>query len=133
MGDVIVGNSLRQSSQKAAHAAIDSIRLLMEERGRNKSSRQDGALKRPAIGSPQVLERSTSDPLYVLVPGCESSGTDDSVTCLEVGEEVAPTAANDTARLEEMDRAQSTCARLNKMCKRFNRSMAMGLAAIGHP
>ena len=48
---------------------------------------------------PQLLEPSMSDPPYVLVSEPESSGTDDSVTYLEDGEEVAATTTNDTACL----------------------------------
>ena len=75
--DAPVGSSLRRSSQKAAHEATNSIRSLVDEVCRNKSSRQYGAHKRPAVDSPQVLEPSTSDPPYVPVPEPKSSGTDD--------------------------------------------------------
>ena len=103
----------------------------MDEGGRNKSSRQHGAHKRPAVDSPKLLEPSTLDPPYVPVPEPESSGTDDSVTCLEGGEEVAPTTADDTACLQETDRAPPTRVKVNKMCKKFSRSMAMGLGCDG--
>ena len=56
----------------------------------------------------------------------ESSRTDGSVTCLEGGEEVALTTADDIACLQEMDRAPPTRVKVNKLCKKFNRSMAMG-------
>ena len=72
-----------------------------------------------------------SDPGYVPVPERKSARTDDFITCLEAREEVAPTTANDTAYLGEMDRAPSTRSLLNKMCKRFNQSMAMGSVAMG--
>ena len=87
MCDGPMGTLLRRPSRKAAREATDTSRYLAEEWVRNKSSRQDGASKRPAVGSPQVVEPSTSDPLYVPVLERESSGTDDSVTCLEPGEE----------------------------------------------
>ena len=87
---------------------------------------------RPSIPS-QLLEPSTSDPLYVPVPEPESSGTDDSVTWLEGGEEVATTTADDTACLQETDRAPPNRVKVNKMCKKFSRSMAMGSGATGAP
>ena len=71
--DAPVGNSLRRSSQKASHEATNSIRSLVDEGGRNKSTQQHGAYKRPAIDCPQLLEPSTSDPPNVPVPEPESS------------------------------------------------------------
>ena len=50
---------------------------------------------------------------------------------LEGGEEVAPTTIDDTACLQETDRAPPTSAKVNKMCKKLNRSMAMGSGAMG--
>ena len=79
------------------------------------------------------MEPSTLDPLYVLVPEPKSSRTDDSVTCLEGGEEVAPTTADDITCLQEMDRAPPTHAKVNKMCKKFSRSIAMGSGEKGAP
>ena len=131
--DALVGTSPRRSSRKVDREATDTIRLLVDERGRNKRSRQHGAHKKPAISSPQLVEPSTSDPLYVPIPEPESSGTDESVTCLEGGEEVAPTTAHDTACGQEADRAPPTCAKLNKMCKKFSRSMATGSGVTGAP
>ena len=52
---------------------------------------------------------------------------------MEGGEEVAPTTTNDTACLQEIDRAPPTHVKVNKMCKKFNRSMAMGSGATGVP
>ena len=72
-----------------------------------------------------------SDPPYVLVLEPESLRTDDSVTCLEGGEEIAPTNANDIACLQETDRAPPTRAKVNKMCKKFSRSMAIALVKNG--
>ena len=105
----------------------------MDEGGQNKSSRQHRAHKRLAVDSPQLGEPSTSDPPYVRVLEPESSGTDDSITCLEGGEEVAPTTAENTACLQETDRAPPTHVKVNKMCKKFNRWMAMLSGAIGAP
>ena len=50
-----------------AHEATDSIRSLVDEGDRNKSTRQYGAHKRPAVDSPQQLEPSTLDSPYGLV------------------------------------------------------------------
>ena len=50
--DTPVGSLLRRFSQKASHEATNSIRSQVDEGGRNKSSRQHGAHKRPAIDSP---------------------------------------------------------------------------------
>ena len=44
---------------------------------------------------------------------------------------MAPTTADDTACLQETYRGPPTHAKVNKMCKRFSRSMAMGLGATG--
>ena len=118
--DTPVGSSLRRSSRKATHDTTNSIRSLVDEGGQNKSSRQYGAHKRPAVDSPQLLDPSTLDPPYVAVPEPKSSRTDDSVTCLEGGEEVAPTTADETACLQEMDMAPPTRAKVNKMCKKFS-------------
>ena len=71
--DAPMGSSLRQSSRKVSHEATNSIRLQVDEGGRNKSSRQHGAHKVPAVNSPQLLEPSTSDPPYVLVLEPKSS------------------------------------------------------------
>ena len=117
----------------AARKATYSIKSLMEERGRNKNSRQDGPHKRPAVCSPQLLDLSTSDLPYVMVPKPESFGTDDFVMCLEGGEEVASTTANDTAGLQKTDRALPTYAKVNKMCKKFDQSMVMGSVATEAP
>ena len=59
--DAPVDSSLRRSSQKAACEATSDIRSLVEEGVQNKSSQQHGAHKN-AVGSPQLLEPSTSDP-----------------------------------------------------------------------
>ena len=53
MCDGPMGTSLRRSSRKAAREVTDTIRYLAEEWVHNKSSRQDGANKRPAVGSPK--------------------------------------------------------------------------------
>ena len=131
--DAPVGSLLRQSSQKTAHEVIDTIRSLAEEGVWNKSSRQYGAHKRRTVGFPQLLEPNTLDPPYVPVPEPKSSRTDDSVTCLEGGEEVAPTTSDDIAYLQETDKAPPTLAKVNKMCKKFNLSIAMGSGARDVP
>ena len=131
--DAPVGSSLRRSAQKVFHKATNSIRSQVDEGGRSKSSQQHGAHKRPVVDSPQLLEPSTSDFSFVPVPKPESSGTDDSVTCLEGGEEVAPTTADDTVCLQKTDRAPPTRGKVNMMCKTFSRSMAMGSGATGTP
>ena len=123
--DAPMGSSLTRSSRKATHEANNSIRCLVDEGFRNKSSRQHGVHKRQAVDSPQFLEPSTSDPTYVPGSEPESSGTDYFVTCLEGGEEVVPTTADDTTCLQETDRAPPTRAKVKKMCKKLSRSMAM--------
>ena len=95
---------------------IDTIRSLVEEGGGNKSSQQHRAHKRLAVGSPQLLEPSTSDPPYILVLEPKSSRTADFVTCLEGEKEVVPTTADDTACLQETGRAPPIYANVNKMC-----------------
>ena len=105
----------------------------MEEGDWNKSSQKHGAHKRPAIGLPQLLESSTLDSLYILVREPKSFGNGVSVTCLKGGEEVAPTTADDTACLKETDMAPPTRAMVNKMCKKFSQSMAMGSGETGAP
>ena len=92
----------------------------MDEGGRNKSSQQHGAHKRPAVDCPQLLEPSTSDPPYTLVPEPKSFGTDNFVMYLEGGEELAHTTSDDTAYLQEMDRVPPTHPKVNKMCKKFS-------------
>ena len=65
--DALVGTSLRRSSQKAAREATDTIRSLADEGVQNKSSWQHGAHKMLAVGSPQLVEPTLSDPPYVPV------------------------------------------------------------------
>ena len=95
-------SSLRLSSQKDARDATQSITMQMEEGACKKSSRADGARKRPAFGSPQVLEPATLDPLYVPVSDSETTETDDDVMCLDSREEGAPNTHNDFAYMEEI-------------------------------
>ena len=102
--DAPMANLLRRSSQKAAHNATHSIRLHAKEGSHRKSSSQDGAYKRPAVGFPQVVEPTMSNPLYVPIPNSKSFRTKDSVMCLGLGEKIAPTTCDDTAWLEGMDR-----------------------------
>ena len=129
--DAPVGNSLRCSSQKTSHEATNSIRLQVDDGGRNKSSRRHGVCKRSAVNFPQLLEPSSSDLPYVPVAEPKSFRIDDTVTCLESGEEIAPTTAGDTACLQEIDRTPCTHEKVNKMCKKFSRLMAMGSGATG--
>ena len=63
--DAPVGSLLKRSSRKATHEATNSIRSLVDQEGRNKSSRQHGAHKRWAVDFPQLLEPSMLDPTYV--------------------------------------------------------------------
>ena len=128
-----VGTSLRRSYRKAACEATYGIRSLVDEGDWSKSTRQHGPHKRPAVDFPPIAGTKYVRSPYVPVPEPESSGTDDSVTCLEGGEEVARTTADDTAWLQETDRAPPTRAKVNKMCKKFSRSMAMGSGAMGAP
>ena len=89
--DAPVGNSLRRSSQKATRNATWSIKLEAKEGVRKKISQLDWAQKRPVVGSPQVVEPNTSDPLHVLVLDHASNETDDDAMCLDSREEGAPT------------------------------------------
>ena len=114
--DAPVGSSLRWSSRKAARKATNSIRSQAKEGGRRRSSRRDGAHKKPAVGSPQELEPTTSDPLYVPLSDSESSGNDECVIGLEPEETAAPTIADDTAFLEEIDRTLPIHVNVKKMC-----------------
>ena len=109
--DAPVGSSLRRSSRKAACNATDSSRLQAEEWDRRKSSQQDGAHKRQAVGSPQAVELTMSDPLYIPISDSKSSGIHGSVMCLEPRKEVVPTTSDGTACLEEMECLAHSCKR----------------------
>ena len=74
-----------------------------------------------------MLELATSDPLYVAVSDFETIEIDDNVMCLDSREEGAPNTHNDFACVDEIERAQLMCAEVRKMCKKFERSLAMGM------
>ena len=77
-----------------------------------------------------MLEPTTSDPPYVPLSDSESSRNDESVIGLELEEAAAPTTADETACLEEMDRALPIHANVKKMCNRSKESMVMGSTAM---
>ena len=58
---------------------------------------------------------------------CEDTRTDDDVVFLEFGEDVAPKTCNDSTSAEEMERAERMCEDVRKMCRKFNRSMALSM------
>ena len=57
----------------------------------------------------------------------EETHTDDYVMCVDFGEDVAPTTCNDSASVEEMERAEGMCENVRKMCRKFDRSMALSM------
>ena len=67
------------------------------------------------------------DPLYVSVSDSETTATDDDVMCLDSGEEGTLNTRNDFAYMEEMKRTQRLCADVRKMCKKFERSLVVGM------
>ena len=103
--DAPVGSSLRRSSQKDSRDVTQNITSQAEEGAHKKSIRADGAPKRLAFGSPQVLEPATSDLPYFPVSDFETTEIDDDVMCLDSREEGAPNSRNDFACMEEMERA----------------------------
>ena len=105
--DAPMGISMRPSSQKDARDVTQSITSHVEEGAGKKSSRVDGAHKRPAFGTPQVLEPTTPDSLYVPVSDYETTKTDDDVMWLDSGEEGAPITRNDFSCVEKMEKASA--------------------------
>ena len=57
----------------------------------------------------------------------EETRTDDDLTCLDSGEDVAPTTCSDFAYAEEMERAERMCENVRKMSRKFDRSMALSI------
>ena len=67
------------------------------------------------------------DPPPIPISDSKSSGSDGTVICLELGDEVAPTTGNGKASLEQMDRALPIDANAKKMCRKFDRLMALDM------
>ena len=68
-----------------------------------------------------------SDPLYVPVSDSKTTKIDDDIMCLDSGEEGDPNTRNDLTCVEEIERARRMCAEVRKMCRKFERSLAMGM------
>ena len=58
---------------------------------------------------------------------CEESRTNEDAPTGEEGEEGARNAHNDFAYMEEMKSTQRMCADVRKMCKKFERSLAVSM------
>ena len=58
---------------------------------------------------------------------CKDTRTDDDVVFLEFGEDVAPITCNDSTSAEDMERAERMCEDVRKMCRKFNRSIALSM------
>ena len=58
---------------------------------------------------------------------CEEPHTNEDAPVGEEGEEGAPNIRNDFAYMEEMKRTQRMCADVRKMCKKFERSLAVSI------
>ena len=61
------------------------------------------------------------------VPMCEEPHTNENAFVGEEGEEGAPNTRNDFAYMEEMKRTQRMRADVRKMCKKFERSLAVSI------
>ena len=68
-----------------------------------------------------------SDPLYIQVSDSETIQTDDDAMYLDSREDVNSNTHNDLAYMEETKRTQRVCADVRKMCKKFERSLVMGM------
>ena len=79
------------------------------------------------FGSPQVGEFDSTDAMYVPRSDSGTTKTDDGVMWLDSGEEGAPNTCNDFACVQKMERAQRMCVDVRKMCKKFERSLAIGM------
>ena len=77
----------------------------MKKGARKKSNQVDGAHKRLAVGSPQMVEPPTSHPPYVPVSDSKSTKTNGNVMCLDSRENGDLNACNDLACVQEMERA----------------------------
>ena len=58
---------------------------------------------------------------------CEEPHTNEDAPTGEEGEEGAPNTRNEFAYMEEMKRTQRMCADVKKMCKKFERSLAVSM------
>ena len=77
-----------------------------------------------------MVEPATLSPPYVPASNSESTKTDHDVMCLDCEEEGAPNARNDFVCVQKMERAQWMCVDVRKMCREFERLLAMGMHRI---
>ena len=131
--DAPVSSSLRGSSQDATCDATKSIKAQTKEGAHMKTNCPNGAHKGPAVGSPQVVEPTTSNPPYVPIQDSKSFGINNFVMCQESGEVEAHTISADTAYLEEIDSVLPIHVDVKKMCRRFNWLTVMGWVATEPP
>ena len=123
----IMGTPQRRSRRKVSRNANDAMKSqLRHHRGRCKSG-VGGAPKRQAVGWPQVGDFDSTDAMYIPRSDSGTSETDDGVLWLQFGEEGAPNTCNHFACVQEMERAQRMCVDVRKMCKKFERSLAIGM------
>ena len=58
---------------------------------------------------------------------CEEPHNNEDAPVGEEGEEGAPNTRNGFAYMEEMKKTQRVCAKVRKMCKKFERSLVVGM------